>query len=108
MAPDKDAGGTVPTPNDRPLNEVLLELHSKVNDAIYSEDNTGSDRPIKEMLDELRADPIGGPKVAMEQQDNGVWLLTTAEPDYPDGIVGSVFEDTGEGEPPFDDYPRRP
>ena len=84
--------------NEKPLNEMLLELNEELPDAIFS-DGINEDRAIEDMLAELEADPQGGPKVVPEPDDRGVYSLTTLEEGYTEGLVGTVFEDTGEGEP---------
>ncbi len=88
------------TPNDKPLNQVLLELNDKIQNAIFSNDNTGEDRLIEDMRSELEAEPKGGPMVVTEvDSTRAVWSLLTLEEGYSSGMVGVVFEDTGEGEP---------
>lgn len=84
---------------EKRLNRMLLELNEKVPDAIFSDDNIGEDRLIEDMRAELENNPEGGPMVVAEADDRGVWSLTTLEEGYSAGLVGSVFEDTGEGEP---------
>lgn len=84
---------------EKPLNQMLLELNEKIPDAIFSNNNTGEDLLIKDMRAELENNPQGGPMVVAEADDRGVWSLTTLEEGYSAGFVGSVFEDTGEGEP---------
>jgi len=85
--------------HEKPLNRMLLEMNEKVPDAVYSDDNTGANRVIEEIRAELEADPEGGPLVVAEADDMGVWSLTTLEEGYSSGLVGTVYEDTGEGEP---------
>lgn len=85
--------------NEKPLNQMLLDLSKKVPDAIFSDDNTGEDRSIEDMRVELEANPGQGPKVLAEVDDRGVWSLTTLEEGYSAGLVGTVYGDTGEGEP---------
>lgn len=84
--------------HEKPLNRMLLELNEKVPDAIYSDDNTGENQAIEEMRAELEADSESGPLVAAEADDKGVWSLTTLEEGYSSGLVGTVYEDTGEEE----------
>ena len=84
--------------NEKPLNEMLLELNEKLPNAIFS-DGINEDRAIEDMRPGLKADPQGGPKVVAELDDRGVYSLTTSEEGYTEGFVGTVFEDTGEGEP---------
>lgn len=86
-------------PDEKSLNQMLLDLSEQVPDAIFSNDNTGEDRLIKDMRAELEANPEEGPKVVAEADGRGVWSLLTLEEGYSGGLVGSVFEDTGEGEP---------
>ncbi len=88
------------TPNEKPLNQKLLELNEQIPDAIFSNDNTSEDRIIEDMRDELEADPEGGPLVVTEvDSTRAVWSLLTLEEGYSAGLVGTVFTDTGEGEP---------
>lgn len=84
--------------HEKPLNRMLLELNGKVPDAIYSDDNTSENRAIEEMRTELEADPESGPMVVAEADDRGVYTLTTLEEGYSAGLVGTVYEDTGEEE----------
>ncbi len=87
-------------PNEKPLNQMLLELNEKVPNAIFSNDNTGEDQLIEDMRAELEANPEGGPLVITEVHGTrGVWSLLTLEEGYSGGLVGTVFKDTGGGEP---------
>lgn len=85
--------------NEKPLNQMLLELNEKIPDAIFSDDNTSEERAIEDMRTQLQANPEEGPMVVAEVDDRGVWSLTTLEEGYSAGLVGTVYEDTGEGEP---------
>ncbi len=82
-------------PNEKSLNQMLLDLDNVVPDAVYSDDNTGKVELISKIRPELAADPEGGPKVIAEVDDQGVYTLTTLEEGYSAGLVGLVYEDMG-------------
>ena len=85
---------------EKPLNEMLLELNEKVQNALYSEDNTGKITRISDLRSDLESDPQGGPRVIAEVNDEGEWSLLTKEDGYSAGLVGTVYEDMGKpGEP---------
>jgi death-on-curing protein len=82
--------------NEKPLNQMLLDLDKVVLDAMYLDDNTGQVERISNLRSQLEAAPTKGPKVTAEVDDRGVYTLTTLEEGYSAGLVGLVYEDMGE------------